>query len=86
MISDIKIDLNRKTRYMEVGHLNDTPSSMIYESVVSYVIRRIAFLIATLNNLDITAWDIHNAYLNDETKERVSSVMVMNGNLMKGKW
>ena len=71
---------------MEVGHLNDTPSSMIYESVVSYVIRRIAFLIATLNNLDITAWGIHNAYLNDETKERVSSVMVMNGNLMKGKW
>ena len=71
---------------MRGRHLNDPPSSMIYESVVSYVSRIIAFLVAVLNNLDITAWDIQKQYLNAETKERFSYVMVMNGNLMKGKW
>ena len=86
MISDIKTDLFRKTQYMEGGSLTDPPSSMIYESVVGYVIMMIAFLVSALNNLDITAWDIQNAYLNEETKERVSSVMGINGNLMKGKW
>jgi hypothetical protein len=51
------------------GHLTDPPKDMTYSSVVSWDSVRIAFLITVLNNLDIMAADIQNAYLNAVTKE-----------------
>ena len=71
LIFDVKMDLTRKARYVAGGHLTDPPSSLTYASVVSRDSVRIAFLVAALNNLDILAGDIQNAYLNAETKEKV---------------
>jgi hypothetical protein len=42
-----------------------------YSSVVSRDSVRIAFLIAALNDLEVSACDISGAYLNAETKEKV---------------
>ena len=56
---------------MAGGHVTDPPESMTYSSVVSRESVRIIFLIAALNDLDILAADIGNAYLNAETREKV---------------
>ena len=64
LIFDVKMDLTRKARYVAGGHLTDPPASLTYASVVSRESVRIAFLIAALNDLDILAGDIQNAYLN----------------------
>jgi len=46
----------------------------MYSSVVSRDSVRIGFLIAALNNLDLVAADIGNAYLQAETKEKVYTI------------
>jgi hypothetical protein len=62
----------RKARLVAVGHMTDPPASITYASVVSRESMRIAFLIvAALNDLDVLAADIGNAYLNARTKEKV---------------
>ena len=71
LIFDVKMDFTRKARLVTRGHVTDPPTSMTYSSVVSRESVRIAFLIAALNDLDILAADIGNAYLNAATKERV---------------
>ena len=68
LVCDVKMDLPRKARYVPGGHLTDPPSSMTYASVVSRDSVRIAFLISALNDLDILAGDIQNAYLHANTK------------------
>ena len=47
------------------------PSSMTYASVVSRESVRIAFLLAALNNCEVLAADIGNAYLNAYTQEKI---------------
>ena len=71
LIFDVKMDLTRKARYVARGHLMDPPASMTYVSVVGRETVRIAFLIASLNDLKILAGDIQNAYLNAHTKEKI---------------
>ena len=68
---EIKMDLCRKARYVAGGHLTDPPTSMTYSTVVSRESVRIAFLIAALNNMEILAGDIQNAYLNAPTSEKL---------------
>lgn len=68
---EVKMDLRRKARYVAGGHLTDPPTSMTYSSVVSRESIRIAFLLAALNDMDILACDIQNAYLNAPTKEKL---------------
>ena len=68
---EVKMDLRRKARYVAGGHLTDPPSSMTYSTVVSRESVRIAFLVAALNNLDVLAGDIQNAYLNAPTEEKL---------------
>ena len=51
--------------------MTDTPVGLCYSSVVSRFSIRIAFLIAALNDLDILACDISNAYLNAPCRERI---------------
>lgn len=48
-----------------------TLSSLTYSSVISCDSVRLAFLIAALNDIEILAADIGNAYLNAYTKEKV---------------
>ena len=71
LIFDVKMDLTRKARYVAGGHLTHPPTSMTYASVVERETVRIAFLIASLNDLKILAGNIQNAYLNAHTKEKI---------------
>jgi hypothetical protein len=66
MIFDIKLDGNfpRKARFDANKSTVDSPKSLIYSSVVSRDFVRIAFLMASLNGLDISSCDISGAYLN----------------------
>jgi hypothetical protein len=71
MIFDVKMDLTRKARFVAGGHLTQTPASITYSSVVSRDSVRLAFLIAALNDLEIIACDVGNAYLNAPCREKV---------------
>ncbi len=53
------------------GHMNDPPSSITYSSVVSRDSMRIALLLAALNDIDLLATIIGNAYLNASPREKV---------------
>ena len=73
MIFDIKMDrrFTRMDRYVAGGHTTDPPSSIAYSSVVSRDSVRIAFTLASLNDIDIRAADIGNAYhLTQRSEER----------------
>jgi len=71
IIFDIKMDFTRKARFVAGGHKTDPPATLTYSSVVSRDSVRIAFLIAALNDLDILAADIGNAYINADAREQV---------------
>ena len=73
MIFDIKMDGNftRKARLVAGGHTTNTPASVTYSSVVTRDSVRIAFTIAALNNLDVFAADVGNAYLNVPCREKI---------------
>ena len=71
VIFDIKMDFTRKARFVAGGHMTETPVALCYSSVVSCDSVRIAFLVAALNDLDVFACDIGNAYLNAPCKEKI---------------
>jgi hypothetical protein len=71
MIFDIKMDFMHKARFVAGGHVTEPPTSIKYSSVVARDSIRLAFLIASLNNLDILSANIGNAYLNMFTREIV---------------
>ena len=71
LVFDLKLDMTRKARYVAGGHLTDVPTSMTYSTVVSRDTVRIGFLIAALNDLDLLAGDIQNAFLSAPTKEKI---------------
>jgi hypothetical protein len=74
MIFDIKIeDFRRKARMVAGGHMTGAPTIMTYASVVSHAHEtiRIALTIAALNNLEVKAADILNAYISAPIKEKV---------------
>lgn len=71
MIFDVKMDLTRKARFVAGGHMTEPPASVTYSSVVSRDSVRIAFLIAALNDLDVMACDVGNAYLNAPCREKI---------------
>ena len=66
MIIGINMDgkFTRKSTLVANGHTTAPPSPIIYSIVVSKENAMIAFLLASLNDLDIFECDIGNAYLN----------------------
>ena len=76
MIFDVKLGENfrRKARLVGGGHTTRTPASITYASVVSRDSVRIALTVAALNELDILACDIQNAYLTAECREKIWTV------------
>jgi hypothetical protein len=70
MIFDVKSTLTRKARMVAGGHLTDPPKDAVFSSVVTRDSVRIAFTVAALNDLDVLAGDVQNAYLNAPTKEK----------------
>jgi len=79
LVFDVKMDFTRKARFVANPHGGDgtapdvVKSSPIntYASVVSRESVRIAFLLAALNDLDLMAADIANAYLNAPCREKI---------------
>mmetsp|Transcript_2147 Transcript_2147/g.3294 ORF Transcript_2147/g.3294 Transcript_2147/m.3294 type:complete len:1178 (+) Transcript_2147:1032-4565(+) len=71
IIFEIKMDFTRKARLVAGGHKTAPPTELTYSSVVSGESVRIGFLLAALNDVDIVAADVGNAYLNAFTKEKV---------------
>jgi hypothetical protein len=72
MIFDIKIvDFRRKARMVAGGHMTGAPMIMTYASVVSRETICIALTIAALNDLEVKAADILNAYISALIKEKV---------------
>ena len=53
------------------GHTTAPPSSITYSSVVLRESVSISFLLASLNDLDIFACDIGNAYINVKCIEKL---------------
>ena len=66
MIFDIKMDSNftRKSCFVAGGHTTDPPASITYSSVVSRYSMCIEFIIAALDDIDVFAANIGNAYFN----------------------
>ncbi len=71
IVFDVKIDFSKKACFVAGGHMTDTPNTLTYSSVVSWDSVKIAFLIAALDDIDIMACNIGNAYLNAPCRERI---------------
>ena len=54
--------------------MTETPASLTYSSVVARDSVRIAFVLAALNELDIRACDIQNAYLTADCREKIYTI------------
>eukprot|EP00957_Ditylum_brightwellii_P193879 14764817-Ditylum_brightwellii.AAC.1 len=65
------MDFTRKARFVANGAKTEAPASITYSSVVSRDSVKLAFLIAALNDLDVLACDIGNAYLNAPCREKI---------------
>ena len=63
LIFDVKMYFFRKAHFFAGGHTTNLPAESTYAVVVSQESVCIAFTLASLNDLDIFASDIHNAYL-----------------------
>jgi hypothetical protein len=72
MIFDVKMeDFRRKARLVAGGHATKAPATLTYASVVSRETVRIALLIAALNDVDIWAADVLNAYITAPCREKI---------------
>jgi hypothetical protein len=71
IILDVKFDLRRKARLVAGGNHTDPPKEEVYSGVVGLSAIRLGFLVAAMNQLDICAADIGNAFLYGHTKEKV---------------
>ena len=76
MIFDIKMGENfrQRDRMMAGGHTTTAPAGMTYSSVVSGNSMRIALTIAALNDIEVMACDINNAYLTSKFQEKIWTI------------
>ena len=70
MVFDVRMTLERKARWVKDGHKTPEPENSTYAGVVSRDSVRIALTYAALNNLDVCACDIQNAYLQAPSSEK----------------
>ena len=71
MIFDVKFNLTQKAQHVAGDHQTEEPADSMFSSVISCDSMQIAFMLATLNDLDILSANVQNAYLNAPTKEKV---------------
>ena len=73
MIIDIKIGetFHRKAQLVVGGHTTDAPATLTYLSVISHDSVWIALTIAALNELEVMACDIQNAYLTANCRKKI---------------
>ena len=88
LIFDIKLgeNLRRKARLVAGSHTTKIPSLLTYASVVSRDSVCIALTIAALNDLDILACDIQNAYLTAPCREKIFTKAGPEFGSLKGKY
>ena len=70
-VFDVKHDGRHKARLVADGHLTEVPLESVYSGVVSLRGFRLVLFLAELNNLELWATDIGNAYLEAFTSEKV---------------
>ena len=70
LVFDVRMDFTRKSRWVLDEHKNPNPIGSTYTGVVSRESVRIAFTYAALNNLDVFAADIRNAYLQAPSSQK----------------
>ena len=70
-IYDVKFDGRRKCRLVAGGHRTDPPKEDTFSGVVSMEAVRLGFIMARLNNLQVCAGDVGNAFLYGKTREKV---------------
>ena len=64
-------DYRRKVRHVASGQMIETPKCMTYSSVVGRETVRIALTIAALNNLQVKASDVMNAYVTAPSRKKI---------------
>ena len=76
LIYDVKMeDFRRKAQLVASGHMTETPKCMTYSSVVGRETVRIALTLAALNNLQVKAGDVINAYVTAPCSENIWTVL-----------
>ncbi len=70
LVWDVKMDFTRKAWWVLDGHLMPDIIGSTYAGVVSRESVRIAFTYAALNDVDICAADIRNAYLQAPSSQK----------------
>ena len=70
LIWDVKMDFTRKVRWVLDGHRTPDPIGSTFAGVVSRESVRIAFTYAALNDLQVFAADICNAYLQAPSSQK----------------
>ena len=70
LVFDVKMDFTRKARWVLDGHKTPNPIGSTYAGVVSRESVRIAFTYAALNEIDVCAADVRNAYLQAPSSQK----------------
>ena len=70
LVWDVKMDFTRKVRWVLDGHKTPDPIGSTYAGVVSRESVRITLTYAALNELDVSAADIWNAYLQAPSSQK----------------
>ena len=70
LVFDVKMDFTRKARWVKDGHKTPDPEQPTFAGVVSRESIRIALTYAGLNNIQVMAADIKNAYLQAPSSEK----------------
>ena len=70
LIWDVNMDFTRKACWVKYGHRTPDPKQSNYTGVVSRDSVRIYLTCASLNDVDVTASDIQNAYFQVPSSEK----------------
>ena len=71
VVFDVKVDLRRKARLVAGGNCTSPPKEDVYSGVVGLETIRLGFTLAAINQLEVCAADVGNAYLYGKTNEKV---------------
>ena len=74
LVFDVKSDGRRKARLVAGGHMTGPNNDTYYSSVVSFRAMRMVIFLAELNDLELMAADVGNAYLEAYTREKCAFV------------
>lgn len=70
IVFDVKMDFSRKARWVLDGHKTPSPEGSTYAGVVSRESVRIVMTYCALNDLELCAADIQNAYLTAPSSQK----------------